>query len=115
MKKWIVLLLGFTLLLSSCARFRKQNTTPILEPLAPATVEESTAEETQVEHPDFASMSFVEKNNLYMQLLNEKISAGADTSLAESEYQKSIEASLAGDSAEADRALEEAILFLLNL
>lgn len=121
MRKWIVILLGFTLLLSGCVRFGKAKNS--LQPTsipAPVSVEEASEEAVEeiaeeVPIPDFASMSFVEKNTLYMQLLEEKTAAGADTKLAEAAYQKSIEASLMGDSAKADNALEEAITYLWNL
>jgi len=120
MKKWIVILLGLSLLLSGCARAKKQNTNqPAEEIPAAAPVEEHIEEVAEEAHadpaPDLTAMSFVEKNTLYMQLFDEKLAAGADTALAESAYQKSIEASLSGDSAQADQALEEAILYLWNL
>ena len=124
MKNQILILLGASLLLSGCARFRKTKISPpATEIPVAAPVEEDTeeiseeiAEEVPANPlPDLASMSFVEKNTLYMQLLEEKSVAGADVSSAEALYQKSIEASLSGDSAGADNTLEEAIIYLWNL
>jgi hypothetical protein len=62
--------------------------------------------------PDFPSMSFLEKNNLYLQLLEQKQNAGVDTSKAEETYQNFLEDSLAGTSGKADQYLQEAILLL---
>jgi hypothetical protein len=59
-------------------------------------------------------MTFVEKNNLYLQLLGEKQAAGADISDAEEAYTRSLEASLEGNSQQADLYLEQAILLLWN-
>ena len=62
--------------------------------------------------PDFSSMSFLEKNNLYLQLLEQKQNAGDDTRKAEETYQNFLEESLAGASGKADQYLQEAILLL---
>ncbi len=122
MKRWIVVLLGLSALASGCVRFKNQSadSPPAVETAlvsatpaqqAPA---EATADVQSDPLPDFTSMTFVEKNNLYMQLLTERQSAGMDTSLAEETYLYSMEASFAGESAQADKALEEAILLLWN-
>ena len=117
MKNWIIAMLSLSILLSGCARVKKWISNPPAEQnVTPAPVVENAEESQQTKTlPDFASMSFVEKNNFYMQLLTEKINAGADISVAEDAYQKSLEASLAGNSAVADETLEEAILILWNL
>ena len=120
MKKSIIILLGLSLLFSSCARVKKRVANPPAEQVPTAVPVEEPAEEIAEEAPadpapDFTTMNFVEKNKLYLQLFDEKSSAGADTTQAETAYQKSIEASLNGDSTTADRALEEAILILWNL
>ncbi len=62
--------------------------------------------------PDFSSMSFLEKNNLYLQLLEEKQNAGVDTGKAEETYQNFLEESLAGASGMADQYLQESINLL---
>lgn len=62
--------------------------------------------------PDFSTLSFVEKNNLYLELLAQRQAEGADTSAAEDAYVRSLEATLTGDAALADEHLEQAILLL---
>ena len=115
MKNWTIAMLSLSILLSGCALRKKQNAnSPEAQSPASAPVVESVEEMHSEPLPDFASMSFVEKNSLYMQLLTEIINAGLDTSAAENAYQRSLEASLSGDSGKADQALEEAILILLN-
>jgi hypothetical protein len=115
MKNWIIAMLSFSLLLSGCARIKKWNLNSPVEKSATSVPVVERAEEMQPESlPDFVSMTFVEKNSLYMQLLNENLDAGIDTLAAENAYQRSLEASLSGDSGKADQALEEAILILLD-
>ena len=113
MKKGILVLLGLTFFLSSCARVETQSIPPPVTEVP--SVEPADTDTPTVPAPDFTTMNFVEKNKLYLQLLDKKSSAGADTTQAEAAYQKSIEASLNGDSETADKALEEAILNLWNL
>ena len=116
MKNWIIAMLSLSLLLSGCARVNKRNENPPAEQSAISVPVAESVEEIQPEPaaPDFASMSFVEKNSLYMQLLNENMDAGLDTFAAEDAYQRSLEASLSSDNEKADRAVEEAILILMN-
>lgn len=116
MKNWIFIMLSLSLLFSGCARFNKQNSNlPTAQSPISTPVVERTEDSFPDPAPDFASMTFVEKNNLYIQLLHEKLDASLDTSAAENAYQKSLEASLTGDNKTADQALEEAILILWNL
>ncbi|NOY98872.1 MAG: hypothetical protein GXP40_06685 [Chloroflexi bacterium] len=125
MKRWIVILLGLSVLASGCARFKKGGANP--PPAAPTVAPAPTVEQAPVASPtqapvepelapapDLASMTFVEKNNLYMQLLTEKQAAGVDTNAAEEAYLRSVEASFSGDSAQADQYLQDAILLLWN-
>lgn len=65
--------------------------------------------------PDFGSMSFVEQNDLYIQLLQEKQNAGAATNKAENEYINFLEASLRNDTMLADEYLQKAIMLLWDL
>jgi len=62
--------------------------------------------------PDFSSMLFLEKNNLYLQLLDQKQNAGVDTRKAEETYQNFLEETLDGTSEKADQYLQKAILLL---
>ncbi len=95
---------AFAVLFAGCVQ------PPDLPPTATESLNESATEELA----DLATMSFVEKNGFYLQLLDEKQAKGADTALAESAYQQSVEASLIGDSQKADQALIQAIQYLLN-
>lgn len=123
MKRWIVSLLGLSLLVSGCARLKGLGTdsppaapTPAsasTEPV-PAPADEAQSEPAPKSTPDLASMTFVEKNDLYIRLLTEKQAAGIDTSQAEEAYMNSLEASLNGESGQADQYLQEAITLLLN-
>lgn len=61
---------------------------------------------------DLSGMTFVEKNNLYIQLLSEQQAAGKDTTAAEELYTHSLEATFAGDTAKSDQLLEQAIQLL---
>jgi hypothetical protein len=62
--------------------------------------------------PDLASMTFAERNDLFLQLLAARQAEGADTAAAEDAYTRSVEAALEGNSAESDRYLEQAISIL---
>ncbi len=123
MKRGIILCLCFSLLIAGCVRIERRETNP--GPTLPTTGIESTiddelaisndlavAEYTSAPIPDLSSMNFVEKNNLYLQLLDEKQLTGLDTSSADEAYFRSIKASLVGDDAAADEYLHEAILLL---
>ena len=113
MKKWMIVLLTLSLLLSSCALSKKGDLPSPAEEIP--SFEPTEAVEEVHALPDLMTMSFVEKNGLYLQLLAEKQAEGADTTLAESSYQKSVEASLSGNSQKADQALNDAIQYLWNL
>lgn len=104
MKKYLITIL--ILLMASCSL----QTIPfaVSKPVGPAQPTTDILSPT----PDFSSMSFLEKNNLYLQLLEGKQNAGVDTSKAEETYQNFLEDSLAGTSGEADQYLQEAILLL---
>ncbi|MFQ5400664.1 MAG: hypothetical protein ACE5E7_13845 [Anaerolineae bacterium] len=121
MKRWTLIFLGMVVILTGCARFQGRKAAPPAQPgepsvtPAPATQAAPTmTPEPGEEAPDLTAMSFVEKNNLYIQLLNEGQTAGADTQTAEEAYAHSLEASLSGDAQAADRYLEQAIFILLS-
>ncbi len=120
MNRWIVVLFSLSLLFSGCARFSGRGADT---PQAQATtfVPTMTAASTQIPPtptlaptPDFASLTFVEKNELFLQVLAERQAAGLDTSAAEEVYLLSVEASFDGNSIQADQYLEQAILLLWN-
>jgi len=67
---------------------------------------------TQAPTPDLASMTFVEKNDLFLRLLTDRQAEGADTTAAEEAYVRSLEATLAGNTLLADQYLSQAILLL---
>ncbi len=113
MKKLTFLILSLALLLTGCIRPKRLITDPL--PPAPVTASTESAVPTPTHSPsapNFAGMTFVEKNELCLKLLEENQAAGMDTSEAEETYVRSLEASLEGNSAEADRYLEQAILLL---
>lgn len=115
MKPKLFVLLLASLLLTGCARFGGRKTAAPAPTSAPApTVAAATQEATAQDAPDLAAMTFVEKNNLYLRLLDEAHAAGRDTGAAEESYLQSMQASLEGDNAGADKALDEAILLLWN-
>lgn len=115
LKRWIVILIALGLLVSASACSKGQRVAPIS---ATPTVAESPVETpsqvspmpTPAPTPDFASMTFVEKNNLYLELLAERQAAGMDTTQAEEVYAQSLDAMFEGDTAQADQYLQQAIL-----
>ncbi|MEW6093784.1 MAG: hypothetical protein AB1531_07455 [Chloroflexota bacterium] len=121
MNRWIVVLFSLSLLFSGCARFSGQGAGTPPTQTGTASIPTMTAASTQMPSaptlsptPDFSSMTFVEKNELFLQLLAERQAAGLDTSEAEEVYLLSVEASFDGDSIQADQYLEQAILLLWN-
>ena len=64
--------------------------------------------------PPLETMTFIERNTLYLEILAEKQADGADTTEAEELYIQSVEATLNGDTTAADTYLNEAILALLE-
>lgn len=117
MKRTLLTILLASALLTGCVRFRakKAPAQPTSPPTQAAAAAQPVDAATEVRAaPDFSAMTFVEKNNLYLQLLEEQQAVGADIGPAEEAYLQSMQASLAGNSAEADRYLEEAILLLWN-
>ncbi len=136
MKRWIVILIALGLLVSASACSKGQGVGPIsatptvaeLPVETPSqfppmpTVAESPVETpsqfpptpTPAPTPDFASMNFVEKNNLYLELLAGRQTAGMDTTPAEEAYAQSLNAMFDGDTAQADQYLQQAILLLWN-
>ncbi len=75
------------------------------------TVEDQTTDAIAL---DLSEMSFVERNNLFLELLNHKIDAGADTIAVDELYVLSMEAMLKDDVAAADQYLIQAIIFLIE-
>ncbi len=118
-KSWIVILITLGLLASASACSKGQGVGPIS---ATPTVAESPIETPSqftpmpapAPTPDFASMNFVEKNNLYLELLAERQAAGMDTTPAEEVYAQSLNVMFEGDTAQADQYLQQAILLLWN-
>ena len=86
MKRWIVALISLLLILTSCARVKNLTTaaTESLPKPAPKTDINAVAQ-TQESHLEinFESMTFLQKNNLYLQLLDEQQPQGVDTIQAE--------------------------------
>ena len=123
MKRFLLILAGLSLLAAGCARVRHKGVAPPVSSVSPASssLTETKVSPTETEEapakastPDFSSMSFTEKNDLYLQLLDEKRAAGVDTSEAEEAYLQSVKASFNGQSEEADEYIEQAILLLLD-
>ena len=124
MKRWLVISLAVFLLVTGCARFRGgQPEPPVVSTVVPVPATAETALEPPLQPsaaptiaptPDFASMNFVEENNLYLKFLAERQAEGADTSAAEEAYARSLDATLEGNSAQADQYLQQAILLLWN-
>ena len=123
MKRWIILCFCLFLTVSGCGRIMRDvpnQGQPLPATGSAAAIDEGptissdlpSVESTPLPLPDFDSMSFVEKNNLYLQLINEEQQAGLDTSHADEVYFRSLEASLAGNAAADDEYLHEAILLL---
>lgn len=136
-KRSIILLLCLPLLATACAHFKKVSVWPpavskvasappaLMPPstaaftstgalpiTAPAPTEVATQSPMANITPDFSTMTFVEKNNLYLQLLSDRQAKGADTTAAEQVYDQSLDATLEGNPALADQYLEQAILLL---
>lgn len=123
MRRSLLILLSLSLALASCARLKR---TLIEPPTAPTAANSATASvpaaltEAPVPAPtaspqptpDFASMTFAEKNALYLELLAARQAEGMDTTAAEDAYTLSLEATLEGNSTLADQYLVEAILLL---
>lgn len=123
MKRMIVITAFLMAATTACARLVKAPRSPQETAASPTALQPAPSEATATPPalpaalpanptPDFAAMSFVEKNNLYLQLLAERQAEGVDTAGAEDAYMHSVEATLEGDSALADRYLEQAILSL---
>ncbi len=111
MRSGTILVLGISLIISGCASFRGAGDTqaPARTILLAGQMSENPAADLGL---DLSSLSFLEKNHLYLQLLEDRQADGDDTRKAEEIYLKSLESSLAGSSAEADRYLHEAVLLL---
>jgi hypothetical protein len=121
MNRLVVALISLSLLFSGCARFSSRGADTPQAQTATASIPTMTAVSTQIlstptlaPTPDFSSMTFVEKNELFLQLLAEEQAAGLDTGEAEEVYLLSVEASFDGNSIQADQYLEQAILLLWN-
>ena len=118
-KRSIFLLLSVALLSAACARFKRASE-PTAAPVsihtptaaAPAPIATPTQPPAANPTPDFSTMTFVEKNNLYLQLLSDRQAEGADTTAAEEAYARSLDATLDGNAGEADQYLQQAILLL---
>lgn len=122
-KTSILLLLSVVLLATGCTRFKE-----IIKPFAaptsasisttippvpnPAVTSIPALVPTTSPTPDFSVMTFVEKNNLYLQLLSERQAEGVNTTAAEEAYTQSLDATLEGNAALADQYLGQAILLL---
>lgn len=85
------------------------------DPAAPVQPEATQPAEPAQPEVVLDTMSFVERNNLYLELLEQWTDAGMDTTQAEELYSKSLEASLNGDSDSADDYLNQAIMILSNM
>jgi hypothetical protein len=121
MNRLVVALISLSLLFSGCARFSSRGADTPQAQTATASIPTMTAVSTQIlstptlaPTPDFSSMTLVEKNELFLQLLAEEQAAGLDTGEAEEVYLLSVEASFDGNSIQADQYLEQAILLLWN-
>jgi len=119
MKRSIIFLLSL-LMATACVRFKKVITPSLAAPVtasaptsaAPSPTRVTTQAPTANPTPDFSAMTFVEKNNLYLQLLADRQTEGADTTAAEEAYAQSLEATMEGNATLADQYLEQAILML---
>jgi hypothetical protein len=118
-KHSIFLLLSIALLATACARFKKASEptialvsihTPTTAAAAP--IETATQSPAANPPPDFSTMTFIEKNNLYLQLLSDRQAEGGDTTVAEEAYARSLDAAMEGNASEADQYLQQAILLL---
>ena len=119
-KCWFGVFLGLVMMISGCSRFKRLTadspaSSPDPQPANPTEALPSAPVEDQFSpEPDFTDMTFVEKNNLYLQLLTERQSSGGDTNQAEETYARSLEASLNGNAQQANQYQEQAILLLWN-
>jgi hypothetical protein len=131
MPKWnrrkrllVIVFLLISLLVSGCSsapggkRGRSFESTPLKEneiflqtDEIDTTVEDQTTDAISL---DLSEMSFVERNNLFLELLNHKIDAGEDTTAVDELYVLSMEAMLKDDVAGADQYLLQAIIFLME-
>ncbi len=109
LKRSIILLLSIALLSTACARFKKASE---LTTATPAPIESITQPPAANPTPDFSTMTFVEKNNLYLQQLSDRQAEGMDTTAAEEAYARSLGATMEGNASEADQYLQQAILLL---
>jgi len=137
MRRWLlVILLGISLVTAGCGvghRLRNParptptavNPSPLptrvpggtsvppgVVPTRTSGVEAPTMSATGAPTPDLASMTFVERNDLFLQLLAARQAEGADTTAAEEAYARSLEAALEGNTALADQYLSQAIFLL---
>ena len=119
LKRSIILLLSIALLATACVRFKKANeltaapvTINTQMTAAPAPIEAATQSPAANPTPDFSTMTFVEKNNLYLQLLSDRQAEGMDTTAADEAYARSLGATMEGNASEADQYLQQAILLL---
>ena len=96
---------------------------PTAAPIAPTTAptaEQSPVAPTEVMPPPPAtpppldSMTFDEKNQLFLELLSYRQEQGIDTAYVEELYIQSLEAAFTGDAAAADDYLDQAILALIG-
>ncbi len=123
-KLLVIAFLLFTLLVSGCSSAlggkssRSFESTPLEgnEIFFQTDAIDTTAEDqtTDAISLDLSEMSFVERNNLYLDLLNHKIDAGADTTAVDKLYVLSMEAMLKDDVAAADQYLIQAIILLME-
>ena len=89
---------------------------PAAPPVSTATADPSQGLAEPTATPvDFTALDFAARNRLYLQWVEEKRAAGFDTAPAEDLYLRSLEASLAGDTAQADQYLIEALQWLWAL
>ncbi len=114
-KRKMVILITLGLLASTGACSKGQGAGPIsATPVVAESPVETPAQYSPIPTPDFTSMTYVEKNNLYLELLAEQQTTGKDVSPAEEIYIQSLEAAFEGDTAQADQYLQQAILLLWN-
>ncbi len=91
MRRPLLILLGLSLALASCARLKRTLSEPPATPTAvsgttasvPAAASATPAAQPT---PDFASMTFSEKNELFLELLAARQAEGVDTTAAQEAY-----------------------------
>ncbi|MFV1950260.1 MAG: hypothetical protein ACC633_10085 [Anaerolineales bacterium] len=117
-KQRCIIFLSLTLAISGCTRITGQRTDVLPDTnQSESSLDEmvSIAKPTEtISEPDLSIMTFIEKNDLYLQLLTECLSNNVDTNQAEEIYIHSLESSLSGDGEQADQYLDQAILLLWN-